>query len=514
MANANTMSAGIEAAVIEELREALEGGDLVLFVGGGVSAAAGLPTWRQLAEDVVELMRARRLDAAAVDEVADLARSQQSTEALAAAEHAIGAEAFAAYLEQQLDDAGREVPPIARALAGLRGRLRAVVTTNVNHLLERAFGWEALPRVTNEVSTRRHIILKLHGTLRDRATWTFTRERFHETLAAPAARRALEALFSRCPVLFVAFGRGDESFDQMLQDVRNLSGESPPPRFALIPVASLTPYRRKSLLEMGFRLLSYDNPDGSHTKALEMLERIAGGEARPQARAAPRSILPPAIPDLEVPPSSSSLANLASWSLPGFGELELPGGSAPDGTADDAGGLRLRPAGLPAPAAVDRARRMSEPPVSPIEVFFSYSERDRELRDKLEAHLAVLKRKGVIRGWHEGEIGAGEEWDKEVREHLQSAKMILLLISADFLASDFCYEDQMRRAIGRHDRGEARVIPVILDACDWEPAPFGKLKPLPSDGRPVTSWANQSEAFANIARGIRKEVEQLTQNPS
>jgi hypothetical protein len=254
---------------------------------------------------------------------------------------------------------------------------------------------------------------------------------------------------------------------------------------------------------MDFRLLSYDNADGKHGKAVEIVKRISEG-TRSQVRSAYRSLQPPSIPELEVPPApSSSIPRLAIWNAPtGFGELELPGGAGP----------RSDPYSVP--ASGDRSRRRSEPPANPIEVFFSYAQRDREIRDKLETHLAILKRKGVIRGWHEGEIGAGEEWDKEVRQHLEKAKMILLLVSADFLASDFCYEEQMRRALQRDERGDARVIPVIVDACDWEPAPFGKLKPLPSGGTPVTSWPNQSEAFADVARGIRKEVERLNQNPS
>lgn len=527
MDKANTMGAGVDAAVIEELREALEGGNLVLFVGGGISAAAGLPTWRQLAELATERVRERGHDAMVVDELSEFAQSQRYIEALAAAEHALGAEEFAALLERELDDAEREVPPIARALAALRDRLRAVVTTNINHLLERAFEWEVLSRVTDEVAWRRRFILKLHGTLRESESWIFTRERFHATLASPPVRAALSGLFARCPVLFVGFGRADENFDQMLQDVRGLSGESPPPRFALVPTASLMPYRRRSLVEMGFRLLPYDNLDGGHARALELLDRIRVGAipagmpvgqirslppiAQSHTRPGARSLLPPdpAIPDLEIPPSSSG----AYYALPPDWSLDdLPSSSR---TFD--GPITLPPITRPSSSGEAPRGARSEPPANPIEVFFSYSERDRDLRDKLERHLAILKRKGVIRGWHEGEIGAGEEWDKAIREHLESAKMILLLVSADFLASDFCYEVEMQKAIERHKRGEAKVIPVILDACDWEPAPFGGLRSLPNDGRvvrPVTSWSNQSEAFASIAKGIRKEVEQLTQNPS
>jgi hypothetical protein len=497
MNKANPMSAESDAAVIEELREAFDSGELVLFVGGGVSAAAGLPTWRQLVELVIERVREQVADELVVGEVAEFARAQRYIEALAAAEHALGFEEFGALIENAIDDEGLDPPKIAYALAALRDRLRAVMTTNMNHLLERAFGyeWEVLSRVTDEVAWRRRIIFKLHGTLKERDSWLFTRESFRATLAAPEVRKSLTAVLSKCPVLFVGFGRADGNFDYMLQDVHTLSGSAPPPRFGLLPSASLMPYRRKMLLEMGFRLLPYDTSDGTHDKALTVLEQLTSS-GRPRVRNTHRSILPPPpIPDLELPPSSS-LLDFASFDL------------APD-SANYEGPISVATM-LDAP----RRDRASEPPASPIEVFFSYSEQNRELRDKLERHLAILKRKGVIRGWHDGEIGAGEERDRALAEHLETAKVVLLLISADFLASDFCYDVEMQQAIMRHERGEARVIPVILDACDWEGAPFGKLASLPRGGRPVTSWKNESEAFTDIAKGIRKHVEQLAQNPS
>jgi SIR2-like domain/TIR domain len=491
----NTMGAEIDAAVLEELGEAFEGGELVLFVGGGISAAAGLPTWRQLVELIIERVREHVGHALVVDEVAEFARTHRYIEALAAAEHALGADEFGAFVENALDDEGLDPPKIALALAALRDKLRAVLTTNINHLLERAFGfeWESLPRVTDDVAWRRRFILKLHGTLRERDTWLFTREHFSQTVTAPIVRRSLTALFTRCPVLFVGFGCADGNFDEMLKDVHALSGSSPPPRFALVPSASLMPYRRKMLVDMGFRLLPYDTENGTHDRALAILEQLQRG-TRSRVRAGLRSLVPPSIPDLELPPAS----------LLDFAPFEL----GPD-SSGDAG-----PVSVTAVLNAPRAEGVSEPPASPIEVFFSYSDRNRELRDKLEKHLAILKRKGVIRGWHDGEVGAGEERDRVLIEHLENAKIILLLVSADFLASDFCYDVEMQRAIERHKGGEARVIPIILDACDWEGAPFGKLASLPQSGRPVTSWVNQSEAFTDIARGIRREVERLTPNPS
>ena len=146
---------------------------------------------------------------------------------------------------------------------------------------------------------------------------------------------------------------------------------------------------------------------------------------------------------------------------------------------------------------------------APIEVFYSYSHKDEELRDQLEKHLSILKRQGVITGWHDRKITAGRDWAGEIDQHLNTAKVILLLISADFLASDYCYDVEMTRAMERHNRGEAWVVPIILGPVDWQGAPFGRLQALPTDAKPVTSWPNRDGAFAKIAEGIRKVTEAL-----
>ncbi len=151
---------------------------------------------------------------------------------------------------------------------------------------------------------------------------------------------------------------------------------------------------------------------------------------------------------------------------------------------------------------------MPETP-STIEVFFSYSHKDEELCDELLKHLSILKRQGVIQDWHDRRIGAGTEWAGEIDTHLNTAGVILLLISADFLASDYCYDVEMKRAMQRHEARDARVIPVILRPVDWKGAPFGKLQALPTDAKPVTSWPDPDQAFTNVAQGIRAAVEEL-----
>lgn len=139
-------------------------------------------------------------------------------------------------------------------------------------------------------------------------------------------------------------------------------------------------------------------------------------------------------------------------------------------------------------------------------VFFSYTHIDEPLRDQLEVHLSLLKREGLISAWHDRRIVAGDNLDDRIDEKLEKAEIILLLVSANFIASEYCFATEMERAMERHHAGEARVIPVILRACDWHSAPFGKLNAVPTDGKPVTSWPNQDEAFANIAKSIRVAV--------
>ena len=147
-----------------------------------------------------------------------------------------------------------------------------------------------------------------------------------------------------------------------------------------------------------------------------------------------------------------------------------------------------------------------------MELFFSYSHNDENLRNELEKHLSLLRRQGVIDLWSDHRIGPGEDISHGIDQRLESADIILLLISPDFLDSDYCYEVEMKRAMERHERGEARVIPIILRPCDWHTAPFGGLKALPADGKPVTKHQTLDDAFLDITRAIREVVQQLRPN--
>src|SRR5947208_2527569 len=138
-----------------------------------------------------------------------------------------------------------------------------------------------------------------------------------------------------------------------------------------------------------------------------------------------------------------------------------------------------------------------------IVVFFSYAQADQAVRDQLATHLSQLKRDGLIEEWSDQQILAGSDRAQQIDQALHSAHIILLLISADFLASDYCYDKEMKRALERHQRGEARVIPIILRPCDWHTSPFARLQSLPRDGKAITTWQNQDEAFLTIAQELR-----------
>jgi hypothetical protein len=145
----------------------------------------------------------------------------------------------------------------------------------------------------------------------------------------------------------------------------------------------------------------------------------------------------------------------------------------------------------------------------PIELFISYSHKDELLREQMLSHLSLLRRQGIVSEWHDRRIGAGEDWKGAIDEHLNRAQMVLFLVSADFLASDYCFDLEMMRALERAERGEALVIPVIVRACDWASSPLGRYQALPRAGKPITSWTNLDEAWHDVAQGLRTAAEQM-----
>jgi internalin A len=144
-----------------------------------------------------------------------------------------------------------------------------------------------------------------------------------------------------------------------------------------------------------------------------------------------------------------------------------------------------------------------------IRLFYSYAHKDEPYLKELEAHLKILQRNGIIQGWNDRQLEAGEGWREEITEQLENADIVVLLISADFIESDFCYEIEMKRAMERYEKGEAWVIPVIIRDYNWSKAPFGKLQAVPKDGKAVDLWDNRDSAWRNVSEEIERAAESL-----
>lgn len=149
---------------------------------------------------------------------------------------------------------------------------------------------------------------------------------------------------------------------------------------------------------------------------------------------------------------------------------------------------------------------MALEPIRAIKIFFSYAHDDKRLRDELEKHLGALKRSGKIVTWYDRNIQAGTQWEDEIDTRLNTADLILLLISHHFIDSDYCCGREMQRALERHAAGDACVIPIVLSPVDWEDTPMSKLQALPTGGKPITLWRERNVAFLNVVRSIREVV--------
>jgi len=142
----------------------------------------------------------------------------------------------------------------------------------------------------------------------------------------------------------------------------------------------------------------------------------------------------------------------------------------------------------------------------PAEVFISYSHKDQRMALELIKHLAPLKRAGLISTSHDRELISGESWQGQVDRHLDSADIILLLVSADYVGSDYLFDVEMKRALKRHRDGTATVIPIILRPVEWQSAPFGQLQALPRDGTPISSMSDRDEAWTRVVQDLRRRV--------
>ena len=142
-----------------------------------------------------------------------------------------------------------------------------------------------------------------------------------------------------------------------------------------------------------------------------------------------------------------------------------------------------------------------------MRIFISYSHRDQAVLDRLHTHLAPLRSEGLIDTRYDRRILAGGRIDAEIDRELEACELFLMLVSPDFLASDYCVNREMRRALERHRDDAAHVVPIIVEPCDWRSSPLGELKALPLDGEPISKWTNPNDAYLDVVRELRRILE-------
>ena len=144
---------------------------------------------------------------------------------------------------------------------------------------------------------------------------------------------------------------------------------------------------------------------------------------------------------------------------------------------------------------------------TPIKIFLSYSHKDSDIKEELDTHFAPLKRSGKAQTWSDRDIELSSEWDEAIKRELEEADIILLLISANFIASNYIWEKEITRAMQRHECKEARVIPIFAKKCVFEDMPFAKLQGLPKNAKPIATFADRDEAYTEIVAAIRRLID-------
>lgn len=146
----------------------------------------------------------------------------------------------------------------------------------------------------------------------------------------------------------------------------------------------------------------------------------------------------------------------------------------------------------------------------PLKTFCGYAHSDERYLNKLKTHLAGVRRESLIQDWDDREIVAGQVWEEVITANLETADIILLLISPDFINSYYAYEKEMKRAIERHEQGEACVIPIIVRPTDWKRTPLGKLQATPKNAKAITEWSNRDRAWLDVVTRIRGAINKMT----
>lgn len=138
-----------------------------------------------------------------------------------------------------------------------------------------------------------------------------------------------------------------------------------------------------------------------------------------------------------------------------------------------------------------------------MKAFISYSHADDSYLALFQKHLAQLRREGSISDWTDNAVSAGGSLDNEISKALNEAEIFIALVSPDYLNSSYCYDKEFEEALRLHKEGRLKIVPVILEPCDWQNTPLGSIKALPKDGKAVALWNNQNTAMMDVMAHLR-----------
>lgn len=155
------------------------------------------------------------------------------------------------------------------------------------------------------------------------------------------------------------------------------------------------------------------------------------------------------------------------------------------------------------------ARKVQEEINAKPSIFVSYAHEDEQWKDRLLAQCSILQRQGLIELWSDREIGVGEDWNARILRAIERAKVAIVLVSADFLASDFIQEEEIPRLLARRDREGLKILPVVVKPCPWQTVDWlAAMNLWPPDGRPITGGSDfeADTALAELAARIAEMI--------
>jgi hypothetical protein len=477
------LPASVDRVVFEGLRERYEAGQLVVFAGAGVSRAAGLPTWPELAGRLVDRMVTASAPAEEIAAARRHAAKGDLIRALSVSEHVLQNEFYLA-VEAELDDRqrGAPVPDVAKAIAALGPKLAGVLTTNLDTLLERAFegSWPSTTKPVADVLTgRRKLLFKPHGTLAEPDTWVFVRKQYERAMFGRAdLQSAFAALCRARSMLFVGTSLTDANLQKVLSEIRAEMASHPPMHFAILSGPVDRDFRQE-LGEAGIRLLVYENKSGSHREVVDILRALSAVQVQPPTA-------PTGVASVRGAPSPNSPARGAA------------------------------PASPPAPTSAAAASSTAAPPspltgtvVGPVDVYISAAPADEKYVSKLAGHFQLLEKVGVVRVAHAGHVRPGEDRKKVMSSLLARAKIILPMLSADYSNAPE-QEQELAAALKRSDTGTAVVIPILARPCMWKLSLGDRhLKALPANEKALSSSASVDDALLEVVSSVGDEASRL-----